>query len=95
MITREDINAAIAKLDAECETAAQPVITPEVNLAAMLSELACQIAFGRFGDVEACVVFVRGQKSAAIVTLPQEPVEDTARRLDAAKHYLLTGELPT
>lgn len=69
-------------------------MSPQINLAAMLDALAVEIATGKFGDVSECVVFVRGEESAAIVTLPQEAVEDTARRLDAAKHYLLTGELP-
>lgn len=70
-------------------------VTPQINLAAMLSALADEIALGKFGDAAECVVFVRGPTAAAIVTLPQEPIEDTAARLDVAKHFLLTGELLT
>jgi len=60
----------------------------------MLDQLARQIAIGAMGDVTDCVVFVRGVKSSAIVTLPKEPVAETLKRLGDAEIYLKTGELP-
>lgn len=64
------------------------------NLAAMLDQLAAEIATGKFGDVSACVVFLRGTASNAVVTLPIEPEEESARQLERAVTWLKTGELP-
>lgn len=66
---------------------------PQMHLGAMLAETAERIATGRMGDVEECVLFVRGQVGAAIITLPLEPNEATIKRLETALHWMRTGEL--
>lgn len=68
-------------------------MSPQIILAAMLDEVATQIATGKFGDVSRCVLFVEGDVSNAVVTYPQEPRQDTIERLDRAKHWLKTDEL--
>ena len=68
-------------------------ISPQMHLGAMLAEAAERIATNRMGDVEECVLFVRGKVSAAIITLPQEPAEATIQRLETALHWMKTGEL--
>lgn len=65
-----------------------------LNLAAMLDQLAAEIAAGKFGDVAECVVFLRGTESNAIVTLPVEETAQTAHHLRRATAWLETGELP-
>jgi len=88
------IDAWLAEQD-EAERARLARLRPgQLHLASMLDELAKRIALGALGDVTDCVVFVRGVKSSAIVTLPKEPVDETLRRLEDAEIYLKTGELP-
>ena len=70
-------------------------ITPQINLAAMVDQVAHQIAHGKFGDVSACAIFLRGEKSNAILALPIEAPEDTARQFERGAAWLRTGELPT
>lgn len=67
---------------------------PQVNLGAMLAKVADEVALGRFGDVHEVTVFLQGRQSSAIVTLPIEPPEATAMRLQRAVVWLETGELP-
>ncbi len=88
------IDAWLAEQD-EAERARLARLRPgQLHLASMLDELAKRIALGAMGDVTDCVVFVRGAKSSAIVTLPKEPVSETLLRLEDAETYLKTGELP-
>lgn len=67
-------------------------MTPQIVLGAMLSELADQIALGRWGDVERCVVVISGLKSNAVVTYPIEPPVTTAAELTRAVKWLETDE---
>ncbi len=65
-----------------------------LGLAAMLDQLAVEIAAGKFGDVTECAVFLRGSASHAIVTLPIETPTQTADQLRRAIAWLETGALP-
>ena len=67
----------------------------QINLAAMLDELATRVATGQLGDVSECTVFLQGRASNLIVNLPHEPAPETAKRVERALQWLLTGELPS
>ena len=67
-------------------------MTPQVVLAAILSELADQVALGKWGDVDRCVVVISGEKSRAIVTYPIEPNPITVAELGAAIMWLGTED---
>ena len=88
------VDAWLAQREVENAKGQATVKRGQTHLAAMLTELAHRVATGSMGDVTDCVVFVRGVKSSAIVTLPKEPMEETLRRLEDAEIYLKSGELP-
>lgn len=69
-------------------------VAGDINLAAMLDQVATQVAHGRMGDVHGCAIFLTGDKSNCILTLPIEPPEVTAARFERAVQWLRTGVLP-
>lgn len=58
-------------------------------MAGLLDQLSTEIAAGRFGDVNECVIYLKGAKSRAVVTYPKEPEHETVERLLDALRWMM------
>ena len=66
-----------------------------VQLGALLDKLAQELALGKLGDVDECVLFFRGKESALICVDGVEDNAITERRLRDALHWMKIGALPS
>jgi hypothetical protein len=65
-----------------------------VQLGALLDKLASELALGRLGDVDECVIFFRGNASALICVDGTSDVDArTKQLLEDALEWMNTGKL--